>query len=73
MEEAKSEMSILDEDAGFIDTPLPPRALILHCPLIAEAPLWFFKLLPVEIFTFPLICSPTLHTKGGCRGPEGET
>lgn len=50
MEEAKSEMSILDEDAKFIDTACPPQALVLHGPLKVEAPFCFFKLLPGEAF-----------------------
>lgn len=72
MEEAKSEMSILGEDAKFIDTPLASLNPHPSFPLIAEAPFCFFKLLPVEIsMPPPRHLLPSLHTKGGCPGSEG--
>lgn len=48
MREGKSEISILDEDAKFIDTPSPP-ILTLHSPP-SEAPLRPFSLLLVQFF-----------------------
>lgn len=69
MQEAKSEMSVLDEDAKIIDTPLPQSSPFT--PLLGEAPLLPFRLLPVQIFfLFPHL-PPPLNTKGGCPGSGG--
>lgn len=56
-------MSVLGEDAKFINTP-PPHPFLLS--LLAEAPLWLFRLLPVHIF-FPVF-SLLPNTKGACSG-----
>lgn len=73
MQEAKSEMSVLDEDANIIDTPLPQSSPFT--PLLGEAPLLPFRLLPVQIFILffsPPSSAPSpqykrwLHGLGGC-------
>lgn len=70
MEEAKSEMSILDEDAKFIDTPCLPKSPSFT-PLLDLKHHYGFS----SSFLLRFLCSPSsapsLRTKGGCPGSEG--
>lgn len=69
MQEAKCEMSVLDEDAKIIDTPLPQSSPFT--PLLGEAPLLPFRLLPVQIPPPPPSAPSPQHKRwlpglGGC-------
>lgn len=67
VQQSKSEMSILNEDAKAIDTPTPNP----HPPLLVEAPLWLFRLLPAQVPLTRLVRPVPPSTKGRRAGSRG--